>query len=253
MAQEHDRSREPMGALGQSCRDCSLSELCLPVALDGLTVDELSAIVERDSYLERGEALYQVGDAFQAIYAVHSGALKTAELAIDGEEQIFGFHLPGELVGLDAINDKRHPCSAVALEASSVCAIPYDQLEALAAKIPGLQRQLFRIMSQEILADHEMLHSLARRRAEDRLAIMLVNLADRFGRRGWSRDRLRLPMSRGELSNYLALAPETLSRLLKRFEQQGLIAANGREIRLLDRRQLDALAGRPDHPPGGSC
>jgi CRP/FNR family transcriptional regulator len=252
MADDHSEARRPLTGLDldQSCRNCSLSELCLPVALDSAAVDELSAIVEHDHYLQRGDALYHPGDAFQAVYAVHSGSLKTVELAVDGAEQVLGFHLPGELVGLDAISEGRHPCMAVALEATSICAIPYPRLEDLAAQIPGLQRQLFRIMSREIFADHEMLHALARRRAEDRLAIILVSLADRFARRGLSRERLRLPMSRGELSNYLGLAPETLSRLLKRFEQQGLIAANGREITLLDRCQLDALAGRPDH--GGS-
>lgn len=248
MGEDRHTGKPRLTEIGQTCRECSLSELCLPVSLDSSAVDELSSIVERNRCLERGESLYRTGDAFRAIYAVHSGALKTSDLASDGEEQVLGFHLPGELVGLDAISEGYHPCAAVALETTTVCTLPYDRLEELAAAIPGLQRQLFRLMSREIFADHEMLHALARRSAETRLAIILLSLSDRFARRGWSGQRLRLPMTRGELSNYLGVAPETLSRLLRRFEQKDWIVSSGREIEFLDRDRLEQLAGRTDIP-----
>lgn len=251
MSRKRNPGASALTGLAHNCRDCSLSELCLPVALDSEAVEELSRIVERDHALARSDCLYQTGDDFHAIYAVHSGALKTTELSLDGEEQILGFHLPGELVGLDAISEGRHPCTAVALETTSVCTLPYERLEQLAATIPGLQRQLLRVMSREIFADHEMLHAMARRSAEARLAIILLNLSDRFVRRGWSGHRLRLPMTRGELSNYLGLAPETLSRLLKRFQQDGWIRAEGREIELIDRPRLTELAGRSE--AGDDC
>jgi CRP/FNR family transcriptional regulator len=238
--------------LAHDCRDCSLSELCLPVSLDSDAVDQLSRIVEQGCTLRKGDHLYQAGDGFRAIYAVHSGALKTTELALDGEEQILGFHLPGELVGLDAISDERHPCTAVALETTSVCTLPYRRLEELAASIPGLQRQLLRVMSREIFADHEMLHAMARRSAEARLAIILLNLSERFARRGWSGSRLRLPMTRGELSNYLGVAPETLSRLLKRFHEDGWIRAEGREVELMELERLRELSGHSE-TGGGSA
>lgn len=244
MGTERDKAWPPLTELGHNCRDCSLSELCLPVALDATTVDQLSAIFEQDRCLESGQALYQTGDSFRAVYAVHSGALKTANLAADGEEQILGFHLPGELVGLDAISDGRHPCTAVALETSTVCTLPYARFEELAATIPALQRQLLRMMSREIFADHEMLHAMARRSAEARLAIILLSLSERFAHRGWSGRQLRLPMTRGQLSNYLGLAPETLSRLIKRFEQSGWIRIKGRDVDVTNRAPLEELAGR---------
>lgn len=252
MAEEDDPRRPPLAAIGHSCSTCSLSELCLPVALDEAAVDQLSRIVEHHRYLRRGECLYRAGETFRAIYAVHSGALKTVELATDGDEQILGFHLPGELVGLDAISEGQHPCSAVALEETSICTLPYERLEELAMGIPGLQRQLFRVMSREIFTDHEMLHAMARRSAEERLAIMLLSLSDRFARRGWSANRFRLPMTRGELGNYLGVAPETLSRLFKRFQGSGWLQANGRELELTDRNGLQRLAGRDAASRSGS-
>ncbi|HKJ95130.1 MAG TPA: fumarate/nitrate reduction transcriptional regulator Fnr [Gammaproteobacteria bacterium] len=230
--------------LRSSCANCSLVQLCLPVALDGASIERLDEIVERKRPVQRGDHLYRAEDEFQAIYAVRSGALKTYTLTVGGEEQVVGFHLPGELIGLDAINDGRHPCGAVALETTSICEIPFERLEDLAGDIPGLQRQLLRIMSREIFADHEMLHALAKRSAEERLAILLLSLSDRFARRGLSSSRFRLPMSRSDLSNYLGLAPETMSRLFRRFQEKGWASAAGKEVILEDSRALRILAGQ---------
>ncbi len=227
----------------KACNTCSLADLCLPVALNPADVDALDHIVERRRPLNKGTSLYQAGRPFGAIYAVRTGSLKTTTLSEDGEEQITAFHLPGELVGLDAISFGTHPSTTVALETTSVCEIPFDQLETLSERIPGLQRQLLRIMSKEIFNEHEMLQALARRTAEQRLAIMLLSMSDRFGRRGLSSKRFRLPMSRHDLSNYLGLAPETTSRLFKRFVEQQWIDANGREIELLDMTTLRQLTG----------
>lgn len=240
-----------LSTIRQACSDCSLYQLCLPVTLDPEDVEQLDDIVQRRRPLHRGEYLYRTEDPFRAIYAVRAGALKTSIVSYSGEEQITGFHLPGEILGLDAINDNRHPCSAMALETTSVCEIPFENLEYLALKIPGLQQSLLRIMSKEIFKDQELLHAVAKRSAEERLAIALLSLSNRFARRGLSRSRFRLPMSRADLSNYLGLAPETMSRLFRRFQEQGLIAADGKEISLEDSQALRDLAhGRGCEPSG---
>lgn len=233
-----------MSELRSSCSQCSLVQLCLPVALNNDDVERLESIVDRRRPLHRGGHLYRPGDLFRAVYAVRSGALKTYTVSMAGEEQVVGFHLPGEMLGLDAISSASHPCGAVALETTSICEIPFPELEDLATRIPGLQHQLLRVMSQEIFADHEMLQALARRSAEERLAIVLLSLADRFSRRGLSHSRFRLPMSRGDLGNYLGLAPETMSRLFRRFQDNGWAIAEGKEIELGDLGALEALAGR---------
>lgn len=237
--------------LRQACSHCGLNQLCLPVALSEADMEQLETIVDRRKPLKRGSHLYRAGDEFKAIYAVRSGSLKTFVVTEAGEEQVTGFHLPGELIGLDAINSWVHPCSASALETASVCALPFEQLEHLAADIPGLQRQLLRLMSKEIFADQEMLFAMARRTAEERLAMLLLSFSERFSRRGLSATRFRLPMARSDLGNYVGLAPETMSRLFRRFSENGWLAAEGREIRLLDVDALMQLSGRPtnDEPP----
>ncbi len=244
-------SRTRLHELRKACASCSLADLCLPVALAPDDVDRLDSIVQRRRPLTKGASLYQAGKPFGAIYAVRTGSLKSTTLAQDGEEQITAFHLPGELLGLDAISFGEHPSTAVALETTSVCEIPFTELEILSEKIPGLQRQLLRIMSKEIFNEHEMLQALARRTADQRLAIMLLSLGDRFGRRGLSPTRFRLPMSRHDLSNYLGLAPETTSRLFKRFVDQGLISASGREIELADMDTLRELSGSTENVMNG--
>lgn len=233
----------------QACSDCSLFELCLPVALAEEDVERLDQIVQRRRPLTRGDRLYRSGDAFASIYAVRSGALKTLTITKDGEEQVTGFHLPGEIVGLDAISRGKHPCEAVALETTSVCEIPFAQLESLAGKIPGLQHQLLRVMSKEIFDEQAMLQAVGKRTAEERLAIVLLSLSTRFGQRGLSSSRFHLPMSRSDLSNYLGLAPETMSRLFKRFQTQGLLNSSGKEIELLDLQALHQLSQNATAPP----
>jgi len=226
-----------------ACSNCSLSELCLPVALDPADVEALNRIVQRERPMAKGDFLYRAGDAFTSVYALYSGCLKSTSLAEDGVEQITAFHLPGELMGLDAISFPRHPTSTVALETSSVCELPFRQLEDLARQIPGLQHQLLRIMSREIFEENEMLKTLARRTAEQRLAILLLSMGERFGRRGLCTTNFLLPMSRHELSNYLGLAPETLSRLFRRFCDQGWITLRGKETMLKDVPALRDITG----------
>ncbi len=239
----HFVHRRPLYEIRQACRTCNLADLCLPLMLSPEDIDALDRIVRRRRPLVKRGILYRAGERFGAIYAVRSGSLKRVSLTEDGEEQITAFHLPGELLGLGAITFDRYPCTAVALETTSVCEIPFAQLEDLATEIPGLQRQLLRIMSREIFNEQEMLRTLARRTAEQRLAILLLSLSERFARRSLSSTRFRLPMLRRDLSNYLGLASETTSRLFKRFVEQGRIAVSGREVELIDMHALHSLAG----------
>lgn len=239
-----DRADIPVSRQQPTCTGCGLSQLCLPVSLEDTEVAMLDDIVQHQPVLQRGQPLYHEGDTFRALYAVRAGSLKTYTTTESGEHQVTGFHLPGELVGLNAINRWIHPCSAVSLETTSVCELPFEKLEYLAADLPDLQRQLLRVMSREIASDQEMLFTMARRSADERLAILLLSLSERFGQRGLSATRFRLSMARGDLGNYLGLAPETMSRTFRRFQDQGWIRADGRELELLAVDKLEALAGR---------
>jgi len=204
---------------------------------------DLAKIIKRTRNLKKGDHLYRIGERLQSLYAIKSGSIKSLELAQDGYVQITGFHLPGELIGVDAISDERHPCDAIALEPVQVCEIPLDSLEDLAGKIPGLQRQLLRIMSKEIVKEQGQLMMLGKMTADARLATCLLSLSERFESLGLSAEHFRLSMSRQDLGDYLGLALETVSRLFSRFQDDGLIKLEGRQVHILDLAGLQALAG----------
>lgn len=225
------------------CEDCSLSPICLPMAVSDAELHRLESIIERGRPLQRGDHVFRSGTRFESIYAVRSGALKTYRLTPEGDEQIMGFHLPGEMFGLGGLGGETHPNAAVALETSTICEIPFERVEGLATEIPGLQRHLFRIMSLEISEDEQLLVLLSKRSAEERIAALLLGLSARFRRRNLSASRFRLPMSRGDIGNYLGLVVETVSRVLTRLQAQGLILVEGKEIVVLDPIALSAIAG----------
>ncbi len=232
-----------LNSLKVACRECSLNSLCLPLGIAAADLERLDAIIDRKRPIARGEHLYRCGDSFQAIYAVRSGSLKTYATSEDGQEQVMGFQLPGELVGMDAIVDSAHPLSAVALETASVCEIPFSKLESLSGELPSLQRQLLRLMSQEIRDDQKTMAVLAQKSAEERLAAFLISLSTRFHQRGFSPVRFNLSMSRGDIANYLGLALETVSRLFTRMHDDGLLRVDRKEVELLDREKLCLFAG----------
>ncbi|MDT8387203.1 MAG: fumarate/nitrate reduction transcriptional regulator Fnr, partial [Thiogranum sp.] len=180
-----------------ACQDCSLNEICIPVGIGADNLSRLDSIIDRKRPLARGDHLFQIGDQFQSLYAVRSGSLKTYTTSADGQEQVMGFHLPGELVGLDAIVDNRHPLAARALETTSICEIPFNDLESLSGQMPTLRHQLLRVMSQEIRGDEQNMVMLGQKSAEERLAAFLVSISDRLQRRGFSARQFNLSMSRG--------------------------------------------------------
>lgn len=225
------------------CKDCSLIGLCLPLSLDHSDIDLLDQIVKRNRPMKRGEFLFSQGDKFGAVFAVRSGSLKTFNVTDDGDEQITGFHLPSEVVGLSGMDSDVYPVSAQVLETTSICEIPFDRLDELAIKLPQLRRHLMRIMSREIRDDQQMMLLLSKKTADERIATFLINLSARFRARGYSANQFRLAMSRNEIGNYLGLAVETVSRVFTRFQQNNLLKAEGKEIIILDSNKLLSLAG----------
>ncbi|ALU41642.1 MULTISPECIES: FNR family transcription factor [Pseudoalteromonas] len=222
-----------------SCNNCSISQLCLPFSLNGSEMDKLDEIIERKKPLHKGDFLFESGSELNSIFAVRSGSFKSYTISEQGDEQITGFHLAGDLVGFDAINKMQHQSFAQALETSMVCEIPFDTLDELAGKLPKLRQQIMRLMSSEINYDQEMLLLLNKKTAEERLATFIYNLSNRFGERGFSRKEFRFTMTRGEIGNYLGLTVETISRLLSRFQKAEIIKVEGKFITILD---IDELA-----------
>ncbi|WP_339689413.1 FNR family transcription factor [uncultured Pseudoalteromonas sp.] len=225
-----------------SCNDCSISQLCLPFTLNGQEMDKLDEIIERKKPLHKGDFLFESGAPLNAIFAVRSGSFKSYTLSEQGDEQITGFHLAGDLIGFDAINKMAHQSFSQALETSMVCEIPFETLDDLAGKLPKLRQQIMRLMSSEINYDQEMFLSLNKKSAEERLASFIYNLSNRFGERGFSRKEFRFTMTRGEIGNYLGLTVETISRLLSRFQKAALIKVEGKFITILDSDGLSAAA-----------
>jgi len=228
------------------CSTCSLSSLCLPIALEKDDLEALDKVIKRGRPIQKGELLFKQGDSFKAVYAIRTGAIKTYTVASSGEEQITGFHLASELVGLSGYSEDTYPLSAKALETTTVCELPLEQLESLCDELPGLRKQLMRNMSSEIRQDQQMMLQLSKKSADERMAYFLLDLSTRFERRGFSAKAFRLSMSRVDISNYLGLAVETVSRIFTRFQKNQLIKTEGKEITLVDIEELRHLAGYPD-------
>lgn len=224
-----------------ACESCSLHQLCLPLGLHGDDLHRLENIIKRSHPLKKNETIFHQGDHFQSIFAIRSGSVKTITVANDGSEQITGFHLPGELVGLDAVSSDCHPCSAKALETTSYCEIPFAQLELLSGELPSLRHQLLKIMSKEITHDANLLMLLGKKTADERLASLLLSLSTRLSTRGFSATEFNLSMSRNDIANYLGLAVETVSRLFTRFQDQGLIKVDGKYVKLLTLENLKGM------------
>ena len=229
--------------LRQSCRSCSLRDLCLPLGLDQDDMTKLESIVHTRGPIRTGEHLFREGDAFHALYAVKSGAIKTYTIDKQGREHVLGFHIGGELAGLDAIHAGRNRCNAVALQTTSVCALPFARLEQILHEVPNLQTQVLRIMSREVSASAQLAtdHS-----AEERLAGFLVSLSRRYQRRGLPAHLLSLPMPRRDIASHLRLATETVSRLFARFQEDGIVAVRRREVEILDPAALEKLGASFD-------
>jgi len=221
------------------CSTCAFGALCLERGVDKLALHELHCLVAHVGPYRAGDAIFRQGERFEAVYAVRAGTVKTRQLDREGRELVLGFHLPGELIGLDAIHPEEYPCDAIALDTVEVCRFSFPALTTLATRLPGVQQELFRRMSQGIGGNALLLGDYS---ADERLAAFLVTLGQRYAERGFPVGQLHLAMSRGDIANYLRLAAETVSRVLRRFQDQGLIRVDAREVAVTKPAELFALA-----------
>jgi CRP/FNR family transcriptional regulator, anaerobic regulatory protein len=226
------------------CSSCNLRELCLPCGLSGQDVDRVDELIYTRRRIARGESVYRAGDDFGSLYAVRSGFFKTLQTLEDGREQVTGFHMGGEIMGMDGIGAEKHGSSAVALEDSEVCVIPYSRLVNLGHEMEGLQRQFHKVMSREIAQEHSVMLLLGTMRAEERLAAFLLNLSQRFTARGYSASDFNLRMTREEIGSYLGLKLETVSRAFSKFQDDGLIGVHQKHIQILDVAGLRRCVGQ---------
>ena len=215
----------------------------LPAGLDPDTLRQLEAVAATRTRLKKGGILYEVGGHFHALFAIRLGSCKTTMLAEDGREQISGYHIVGDMIGLDGIGTDVHACQAVAMEDTEVCALPFDRLESLARADVRLQHNLHQLLSCEIAREENTMLLLGTMRGEERLAAFLLNLSERYEGRGYSPIEFVLRMTREEIGSYLGLKLETISRLFSRFQEQGLLQVQGRVVKLLDVVALKQLAG----------
>jgi CRP/FNR family transcriptional regulator len=226
-----------------TCSSCSLREMCLP---GGVCMDDLQRvenIVYARRRVKRGESLFKAGDEFSAVYAIRSGFFKTSILDGEGREQVTGFSMGGELLGMDGVGSGRYNGNAIALEDSEVCVMPFSLIEQMSREVPSLQRHLHIVLAREIVRDHGVMMLLGSMRAEQRLATFLLNLSKRFVRRGYSQSDFNLRMTREELGSYLGLKLETVSRLFSQFQKAGLIEVEQKHVRILDIAGLEAVLG----------
>ena len=221
------------------CSTCAFSQACLSQGMDKTALMDLHVLVEHVGPLHAGEHVFREGDPFTAIAAVRTGTVKTYHIDRDGHEQVLGFHLPGEVIGLNAIHDDRYPCNAVALDTVMLCRFSFPKISVLATRVPGLQKQLFRLLSRAIGRAALLAGDWS---ADQRMAAFLVGVSRRLAARGFSSSRFQLTMPRTDIANYLRLAPETVSRVLRRFQEEGVLQVERRELELLDRDALEALA-----------
>ena len=221
------------------CSTCAFSQACLDQGMDKAALMDLHVLVEHVGPFRAGDHLFREGDPFEAIAAVRAGTVKTYVIDRDGREHVLGFHLPGEVIGLNAIDGDHYPCNAVALDTVMLCRFSFPKIAVLATRVPGLQRQLFRLLSRDIGRAALLAGDWT---ADQRMAAFLVGLSRRLAARGFSPNRFQLTMARTDIANYLRLAPETVSRVLKRFQQDGLLGVDRREIELAGRDALEAMA-----------
>ena len=227
-----------------SCGQCHVRELCLP---RGLSPEDLELLDNRVRHriAQRRDVFYRAGEPLRFLYVVRSGSAKMSISDAAGVEQIIGFYLPGELLGLDGLSDHRHHGTATALETTSLCEIDFDELEGLCARLPSLNRQVERLMAKEIGAEQELMLSLARHGVEQRVAVFLLNLSKRWSQRGFSAQRFTLTMTRDDIASYLGTSAETVTRAFVTLRDSGLLKVESRNIQIVD---LDALIERSGSP-----
>jgi len=233
-----------------ACFDCNMRELCLPLGLNQQELEQIEQIISNRRRIKRGALLFSAGETFAALYAVRSGFFKTSVTSVDGRDQVTGFQMMGEIIGMDGIVHDQHVCNAIALEDAEVCVLPFDMIEQLSREFSALQRHVHKIMSREIVRDHSVLLLLGNMRAEERLAAFLLNLVQRLHARGFSQSELILRMTREEIGSYLGMKLETVSRTFSRFVDEGIIEVKQRYVLIKDTQTLEGLVNQPNGRAG---
>lgn len=221
-------------AIKVACSNCNLHELCMPVELSKEELDRVDHLVAARRRIKRGAMLFRTGERFTSLYAIRTGFFKTCVASEDGRDQVTGFQMAGEILGLDGIVNDHHTCDAVALEDTEVCVMSFDRLEEFSREITSLQRHVHKILSREIVREHGVMLMLGSMRAEERLAMFLLNLVKRLHTRGFSQSELILRMTREEIGSFLGLKLETVSRTFSRFVEEHVIEVKQRHVRIID-------------------
>jgi CRP/FNR family transcriptional regulator len=222
-----------------ACSRCALGELCLPRGLSPEETQRFEQIVHRSRPIQPGEHLFRAGDEFRSVASVRTGCFKSYVIDHEGQEQVLGFHLPGEVIGLDAIHSRKHTANVIALDTGAVCGLTFESVSNLARHMPDLQSEMFRIMSRRISELETIAGDLS---ADERIAMFLISLSERFSRRGYSDSEFILAMSRRDIASYLRLATETVSRVLARFQKSGLLRVDRKQVLIRDLPELRILA-----------
>jgi len=229
----HDCSVQSQ-AFKVACSNCNLRELCMPLGLSAVELERIDNVVASRRKIKRGGILFRNGEKFNSLYAIRTGFFKTCVTSEDGRDQVTGFQMAGEIVGLDGIVNESHTCDAVALEDAEVCVMPFDRIEELSREVSALQRHVHKIMSREIVRENGVMLLLGSMRAEERLAAFLLNLVQRLHARGFSQSELILRMTREEIGSYLGLKLETVSRTFSKFVEDGIVEVRQRHVRILN-------------------
>ena len=221
-----------------ACSNCNMRDLCMPIGLSAEELRRVDELVTRRPIIKRGTTLFRNGEKFTSLYAIRTGFFKTSVTTEDGRDQVTGFQMAGEIMGLDGIVNDHHTCDAIAIEDAEVCVLPFERIEEISREVKALQHHVHKIMSREIVREHGVMLLLGNMRAEERLAAFLLNLVQRLHARGFSQSDLVLRMTREEIGSYLGLTLETVSRTFSKFADDGLIAVNQRHIQI---QNADAL------------
>ncbi|CAB3789801.1 Fumarate and nitrate reduction regulatory protein [Paraburkholderia ultramafica] len=224
---------------GANCSTCAMYPFCLPEGLTPAETERIESMICPSRTIKNGESLFRAGDSFQSIYAVRAGSFKTVVMHRDGREQVTGFHLAGDVLGLDGICSGSHSCDALAIEDSKVCIIPFHPLETMCRDVKAVQQHVHRLMGGEIVREATLMLLLGTMSADQRVATFLLNLSSKLKSRGYSPAEFHLRMTREEIGSYLGLKLETVSRMLSKFQKDGLLNTHGKQIRILD---MEALA-----------
>lgn len=222
------------------CMNCMHRKLCIAKKLRPEVLEEFSNVVIHSRPLRKGRHLYWQDSPFKSVYIVHSGAVKVYRVTSDGEERVLGFHLPGELIGTDGLYNQRYVNSAMTLDTTMICELPFKELSKLFGSQDSVQTWFLSKLYREVLEEQHM-NLISHKTAEERVAAFLVNLFYRYQKRGLSAYTIQLLMNRKDIASYLGLANETISRILTRFQERHWLEVNGRELKLTNTAGMEAV------------